>query len=66
MSTNLNSLEAIEEEILKAEDLREKSYEDLMTSHFSPSKAARLKSIVERWDLEIESLRKKREEMLRY
>lgn len=63
-SSNINTIEDIDEEIRKAEELREKSYEELLNNQFSPSKITRLKNIVERWDLEIESLKRKRQEML--
>jgi len=65
-SSNLNTIEDIDEEIIKAEELREKSYEELINNQFSPSKLARLKSIVERWDIEIEALKRKRQEMLAF
>lgn len=65
-SSNINTIDDIDEEIRKAEELREKSYEELVNNQFSPSKLTRLKNIVERWDIEIQSLKRKRQEMLVY
>ena len=64
-TSNVHTLDGIEEEIRRAEELRDKSYQDFIASHDSPSKLSRLKNIVERWDIEIEALKKKRDEMIR-
>ena len=65
-ASSIHTLDGIEEEIRRAEELRDKSYQDLMASHDSPLKISRLKNIVERWDIEIEALKKKRDEIIRY
>ena len=58
------SLESINLEICKALELKEKAYEELMNNANSPAKADRLRSILERWEIEISLLEEKKNECL--
>jgi hypothetical protein len=63
-SANFTSIEAIDQEILKALELREKAYDEMLDCQWSPGKKERMRSIVERWDIEVEVLKVKRKEMV--
>lgn len=65
-ASNISTLDEIEEELRRAQELRDKSYEEMVTTHDSPSQLSRLKNIVKRWDIEIEALKKRREDMITY
>jgi hypothetical protein len=61
-TSNTLTIAAILQEIEKAEQLKQKTYEDL-TYETSPTKILRLKSIIDRWDTEISLLKSKKKEI---
>ena len=58
----VNNLDSLTQEIQKAEKLKEKACEDLDANKYSPAKAERLRSIIERWEIEISMLHEKKDD----
>lgn len=65
-SSRCTGLESLNLEIKKAENLRDKAYDDYINNQGSPTKANRFKSLLERWELEITILKNKRQELIEF
>ena len=55
----VSNLDSLNQEILKAQELKEKAYEELDANKHSPAKVERLRSIIQRWEIEISMLQEK-------
>lgn len=58
------SVDSLTQEIKKAYELKDKTYDELISNKNSPAKADRLRSILERWEIEISALEEKKRELL--